>query len=342
MPEALKREREDEAPPTERKERKSKAFPIALGVGAVVAVVAGLLLGGGGGEEEAPPPPSTQPVQPVAAGAVQLKLPEDYAEVTPAPEIPGLALDPGSVYAPGGRDGGQAIALGQAQANDSTLLPAEFRGATGFGDAEAPEREPVRLGPDGALQAYRYENLQPDGFDRQVTVFAVPTSEGVATVACLAPPAQAGAFKPVCDGVANTLEVASGEPFPVGPNAEYAKTLSATLGALDGKVAKGTKALGRDGAQFDDQAKAARDIQAAYAAAAKRLRNASISPADETINGALAKSLANSSAAWKRAARAAARKDKAGFDRSEAAIRKAQQQLAQALDGMKIAGYNVE
>ena len=99
------------------------------------------------------------------------------------------------MYAPGGSDGGRAIALGQAQANDSTLLPSDFRGALGLADGEVPDRTAVKLGPE-ELEAFRYENLQPEGADRQVTVYARRRREGVATVACLAPPADAAAFKP--------------------------------------------------------------------------------------------------------------------------------------------------
>ncbi len=275
------------------------------------------------------------------AGAVQVALPADYAELGSAPEVPGLGLEAASAYAPGGRDGGRAIALGQVRASDSTLLPGDFRGAVGVEDGEKPDGEAVELGPDG-LQAFRYENLQPDGFDREVTVYVSPTSEGVATVACLAPPGDAAAFKAECDGVANTLRVASGTPFPVGPDQGYAKTLGTTFSALDAKVEKGRRALTRDGARFDDQAAAARDIQAAYKAAARRLRNASFSPDNGAINDALVQRLTAASDAWKRAARAAAGKDKAGFDRSEAAIRRTQQRLAATVAGLERAGYTLE
>jgi hypothetical protein len=208
------------------------------------------------------------------------------------------------------------------------------------GTAARESRQSVKLGPDG-LEAYRYENLQPDGFDRQVTLYLAPTSEGVATVACLAPAADAGAFKPVCDGVANTLQVASGEPLPVGADPKYADTVNKTFGALNDKVAKGQRALSRKGARFDDQAADARQISAAYAAAAKRLRNAQIRPADASINTVIANRLANTGDAWQRAARAAAAKDKAAFNRSEGRIGDAQQQLAVAVRALEDAGYAV-
>ena len=153
-----------------------------------------------------------------------------------------------------------------------------------------PERTAVSLGPD-KLQAYRYEGLEPEGEDRVVTVYVAPTSEGVATVACLAPPADAGAFKGECEAIANTLQLTSGKAFAVGADAAYAKTLGTTFGKLNAEVAKGQRALTRDGATFRAQAAAARDIQAAYAAAARKLQGRGDEPGRRAINGALVESL---------------------------------------------------
>jgi hypothetical protein len=342
MPEVLKREPSAPAPTAPRK-RRSRVFPIALGGGLVAAIVAGVLIGGGGGDsggggggEEA----ASTPVTPATAGALQLKVPANYAALSSAPALPGLELADGAAYAPDGKDGGRAVAFGRATASDSTLLPAEFRGAAGLESGKVPDRTPVKLGPDG-LQAYRYEGLKPAGTDRQVTVYASPTSAGVATVACLAPPADAAAFKADCEAIANTLELTSGKAFPVGPDAGYAKTLGATFAKLDNQVAKGRQALGRDKATFRQQGAAARDIQVAYAAAAKQLKKAEISPADRTINGAIVERLSAAAAAWKKAAAAAVKKDKRGFDRSEAGIKQTQQKLAQTVAGLKAVGYKI-
>ena len=127
----------------------------------------------------------------------------------------------------------------------------------------------------------------------------------------------------------------------MGPDQGYADLLGKTFSALDAKVAKGRNALTRDSARFDDQAAAARDIQAAYAAAAKRLRKAEVRPADAAITNVLVDRLSAVSAAWKRAAAAAADKNKAGFDRSEAAIRRAQRRLAAGVKGLEGAGYEL-
>jgi serine/threonine protein kinase len=341
MPEALKRERAPAERP-ERPERPSRAFPIALGGALVAAIVAGVLIGGGGGEDDGGGgnQNSSTPVTPADGGAVQVKVPADYAALGSAPAIPQLELEGGAGYAPGGRDGGRAVALGATNANDSTLLPEDFRRTLGLGDGEVPERTAVELGPDG-LQAYRYEGLQPEGSARQVTVYVSPTSEGVATFACLAPPADAAAFKTDCDAIANTMQVSSGRPFPVGPDKAFAKTLGATFAKLEDQVAKGREALGEKGATFRAQGAAARDIQAAYSAAAKRLRGAEVSPADQAIRAELVTRLHATAGAWNNAAAAAVKKNRRGFDRSETAIKRTQQQLRQAIAGLEAAGYEL-
>jgi serine/threonine protein kinase len=341
MPEALKREHEAaEAAPTAPRERPSRAFPIAVGGAVVAAIVAGVLIGGSGGSGGGDGSDSSTPVTPAEGGTLQLKVPADYAALASAPALPGLELADGAAYAPGGKDGGRAVAFGQGTANDSTLLPSEFRGAAGLESGEVPDRTAVKLGPDG-LEAYRYEGLQLTGIDRRVTVYASPTSEGVATVACLAPPADAAAFKGDCEAIANTLQLSSGTPFPVGPNQAYADTLGATLAKLGDQVAKGRKALGKDRTTFRAQAAAARDIQSAYVAAAKQMKNAEISPADRTINATLVQRLNAAAVPWKRAAAAAAKKDKRGFSQSGSAIKRTQQQLAQTVAGFEKAGYEI-
>ena len=351
MPEALRRQTLDEededrpqramrAPrePRAPREGRSRAFPIALVAGLIVAVVAGLVLGGGGGGES---PPPSEPGEPVAAesGPLALQMPAGYAALDTPPEVPGLPLEDAAAYAPSGRVGGETIVFGRSSANDSTLLPEDFRAAAGVDAAALEGRTAVKLGED--LQAYRYEGLQPEGEDRVATVYTSPTTAGVATVACLAPPADAGAFKGECESVANTLALTSGKPFPVGPDPAYAKTLDATFGDLNAAVAKGFKALNRDGATFRTQAPAAGDIQKAYAGAARKLRAARTSPADTAINARIVKALDGVSDAFGKARTEAAAKDKAGFARAGADIKAARAKLAEAVQALGAAGYTV-
>ena len=223
---------------------------------------------------------------PVEAEAGSVKVPAGFAKLSDVPAIPGLELAGAAAAAPGGRDGDRAVAVGLAEADDQTLLPDAFQRELGLGEGEIPDRTPVKLGEDG-LQAFRYENLKPAGFDRNVTLYAAPTTEGVVTVACLAQPADAKAFKPGCEAIANTLAPAAGDPFPVGPDPAYAKTLGATFGALGDRVTAGRRAISADNATFRRQASASRRIARGYTAAADKLEGTATSPADEPINTAL-------------------------------------------------------
>ncbi len=155
-------------------------------------------------------------------------------------------------------------------------------------------------------------------------------------------PADAAAFKSECEAIADTLQITSGNAFPVGPDPAYAKTLGTIFGELGGQVANGRKQITSDAATFRRQAAAARDIQRAYVAAAKQLRGTETSPADATINAAIAERLTEAGAAWKQAAAAAADKDKSGFDSASDAIKQAQANLATTLSGLETIGYELD
>ena len=173
--------------------------------------------------------------------------------------------------------GGESVVAGQVKqgASNSTLLPAAFLQALGLDAGELPPRQAVRLA-DNKLEAYRYANLRPKGIEKPVTLYTVPTSAGVATVACVDPSAD-------CESIANTLKLNGGTAFPVGPSKEYASTLSKALGGLDKKVQSGRKAL-QSAKTPKAQAAAAKQLSSAYKDAAATLSKADVSPADAAAN----------------------------------------------------------
>ena len=137
------------------------------------------------------------------------------------------------------------------------------------------------------MQAYRYDDLKPNGFDRAVTVYAAPTSAGVATLACLAPAADAESFGATCDQIANTLELSSGDPFPVGPSKDYAGAVEQDARP---RSARPTRRARRKLKCGQDAAGARRRRRArwpsAFHAAGKSLAAQDLSPADRGVNGA--------------------------------------------------------
>jgi hypothetical protein len=195
----------------------------------------------------------------------------------------------------------------------------------------------VQIG-GGDVQALRYDNLKPSGFDRSVTVYAVPTSAGVATLACLAPAASAAAFKPECDGIANTLELKAGDPFPIGPSKAYADAVGKAVADV-GRAVKSGSAKIKSAKTPGDQAAGARSISDAYDKAAKSLAGLELSPADRGANARLVKAFQGASAAYGRAASAASKKDRGAFSQAGKAVAAAEKEVAGAIEGLKAAGY---
>ena len=268
-----------------------------------------------------------------------MKVPGGWTELGSPPEVPGLTLSDAKAAAPGGKDGGLAVMVGTADksANNSTLLPATF--LRRFDTVPKPSGA-VTIG-GGDVQAYRYNALEPKDFDRAVTVYAAPTSAGVATVACVSPKADADSFATTCDQIANTLELSKGDPFPVGPSKDYAATVSKALGTL-GKADKSGQAKLKSAKTPGDQAAAARSLSSAFNKASKTLAGEkSLSPADRGVNQLLVTALSDTGKAYGKAASAAAKKNKSAFDKAGGDISAARKSVAGALAGLKAAGYDV-
>jgi len=235
--------------------------------------------------------------------------------------------------APGGA-GSESVVVGQVKqgADNSTLLPAGFLSALGLDPGEVPPRQAVRLN-DNKLEAYRYKNLRPNGIDQPVTLYTVPTSAGVATVACVDPSGD-------CESIANTLKLNAGNAFPVGPSKDYAAGLGKSLGGLDKKVTAGRKSL--QGASTPKaQASAAKSLAAAYKSASAQISKLEVSPADASVNQALASSLKATGNAYSKMASAASSGSKSGYDKARTAVQRAEQDVAGDLRGLEAAGYKV-
>jgi hypothetical protein len=317
-------EREERAAPAKR----GKAFAIAIAAGVVIAAAVGFLVGGSGGKSSSGGTPT------VAADTADfaVKVPPSWARQATAPSVPGLTLaDPVAI---GPKDGRDAVLIGtvKSAADNSTLLPAELIKAAG----RVPDRSAVKV---GGVQAYRYENVSLGGHN--VTLFAAPTSAGVATLACVTPAADAAAFKPQCDAVANTIALKGAKGFPVGPSATYAKAVADTMASVNKADAAGQAALKRAKAPAD-MAGATAATAKAYSNAAAKLGGLELSPADKSITATLVAALNKTGTAYGKAAAAARKKDSAGFRKQSAAVKAGKAAIADALSRIKAAGYEVQ
>jgi serine/threonine protein kinase len=341
MPDAPTRPMED------RQKRKAARRPAAARSSLLkVAVIAFVTLavlaaafGRGGGQGGAGSQDVASPTSTVRGSAMSLRVPSDWRRARRAPEL-GLPISQPVAAAPRGRRDGPFVEFGLvkgARAANSTLLPASLLEATGNTTDSAPPRRPVRL-PEQGLQAWRYDGLRPVGSSSSLTAYTVPTSAGVATVVCAAPPEEARALAAQCDAIAGTLKLAKATPYPIGASSGYADALNSTIGDL--KQTTQAEQSGLQNAQtLAGQAAAARALARAYGAAATALAGLRLSPADRGTNAELVAALRGASAAYRRAARAATAGSPDGYRTASAAIPAATARVNSALAAVHAGGY---
>jgi hypothetical protein len=190
----------------------------------------------------------------------------------------------------------------------------------------------------GGLQAYRYAGLRVKGLAGAVTIYAVPTSGGVATLACQAGTAAAG-FLAQCAHVAATLRLAGVKTFALGPNPAYAKSLATTLSGLSSEVSVPAAGL-RGASSASAQAGAAATLAAAYRRASSALARAAVDPASRDANAALSAALGRLATAYSQAATAARANDSAAYSSAGGAITRASAALTSALNSLRALGYS--
>ena len=317
--------------PDEPKKKSGKGVLIGFGIAAVVAAVLGFVIGGSGGAKDSG---GGKPTAATSNADVEALFPKGWTKVSSAAQIPGMKMSGPIAMAPPGAEGDQSVVAGQVKqgAANPTLLPTGFLSALGLDPGQVPPRAPVSLSRS-KLQAYRYMNLRPNGLSKAVTLFTVPTSEGVATLACIDPGSD-------CEAIANTLKLNAGTPFPVGPSKAYSAALGKTLGGLDKKVSSGRDAL--QGAKTPKaQAAAARTLGSAYTGASKTLAGVKVSPADASINGQLVGALKETGQAYGGLVKAAAAGSKSGYKTAVTEVQRGEQGIAGALKAVQVAGYKI-
>jgi serine/threonine protein kinase len=306
-------------PPSPAVHRRRQAVLIGGGAAVLaVAVVAVVVLGGGG---------SGSPTGAPASGTVALDN-SDLALTVPTawsrravPTIPGLHRRK-AVTAARGTDGFIAAELVHGQA-DPTLLPSKLLGA----QRGRPKPETITL---NGQRAYRYDGLR--GSTQPLRVYAVLTTEGVATIAC-----GKSALARDCDQIAGTLKLRSAQALPAGPNKSYGATLKKAFAILDGRAKAAKAGLAKAG------------TVAAQAAELQRLTGAydtAITPGDprlnvvdSRLNAKLASLFKDVAAAYDRLGSAVQRSDTAAQARTQRALKRLRAKMDAAGAALARAGY---
>ncbi len=301
----------------------------AILAAAVLAAAAGFLLGGGSGSSGEAFSHSA------SSGHVELSFPSAWQQLASTPALPGLTLSQPLALAQSSSAGAsstQRLLAGEASASGSSLLPGAFTAAL---NGPPPRPEPVQL---GALQAYRYSGLSVHGLTGTVTLYTVPTTSGVATIACLNASTSAPAAQ--CAQIAATLKLNGTTAFGLAPSSAYASQLGRTFGALRGAAGVGTARL-RAATSASAQAAGAAQLATAYSSAAQTLGRLAVSPAVQSVNASLADSLGALGRDYAALAAAARAEDRAAYTRAAQALNRGRDQAASALAALHRAGYTV-
>ncbi len=338
MPDAPTRRLDDRDEAPEREgEQRGKLLKVALVSLATIAVLAAAF--GRPGSTPSGPSEASTPVTTVTGPDMSLQVPRGWRRVRPAPKV-GLPLSNAVAGGPRGKAGGPVVEFGLVKGNraaNSTLLPPAFLSSTGQSSGSAPAHTAVRL-PKQSLEAWRYTGLRPVGVARELTVYTVPTSAGVATVACAVPASQAASLAAQCDAIAGTLQLKKATAYPVGASDTYATALNGTIGELQ-QTSRSQETTLQNAQTLAGQAAAANALASAYDAAAAQLAALQLSPADRQANGALVTALRAAAGAYRKARRAATAGDAEAYRTASAAVPAATTQVNSALAGVAAAGY---
>jgi hypothetical protein len=309
-------------------ERRAPAAAGVLIAGVLAfAAVGGFLIGGSGSDSGSDEPEFANSA---SAGGIELSFPADWERASGKPDLPGLELSDQMTLAPQG-EGGSSLSAGSTTASGATLLPAGLLKRL----PNEPEGEPVRLGETEAL---RYTDLRPRGYRDPVTLYAVPTNDGVATAVCSAATGAPSDFLPTCEQIAATLELSGVKPVPLGPSADYARAVGDALGPLN----EARQSQGADLNEADtpaEQARAAQALARAYGVAAGAVGDAPAGPAESDANGAMMSALRQLEDAYGRLADAAEAGDSGSYTGASNDVSAAEKRLQRSLNELESLGY---
>jgi hypothetical protein len=275
----------------------------------------------------------SRPGNVAAAGPLTLAFDDGWRPLATAPAVPGLSLsDPVALASTRRDEPGQVRAGIAGAAEGASLLPAAFLRLLD-GD---PRAEIVRLGRYDAL---RYRDLPHRTAGARMTLYAVPTSRGVATVVCLAPLVGPGALAR-CEAVATSLRLRGAEPQALGPTERYGAAVRRALTRLDRARATGRDALA-SARRPAGQADAARRLAAAHRAAASTLAGAQPGLAERPAHRAMLLSLQRAAAAYDGLAFAARRNASGTWARASLAVERADQAFRDAFRALAPLGYRI-
>jgi hypothetical protein len=304
--------------PRPRWDRAALLATAAIAAIALLAFVGGRAIGGG------EPPTLTASA---SSEALSLRAPGNWAPTSGSSRvtIPGLELRDAVAVAPVAADG-SGVEAGMTGARGPSLLPAALvsRAVGGL-----PAASSVGL---GELEALRYRGVELRGFGRDLTLYATPSSGGVATVACYS--SGAGGVSASCESIAQSLELNRARPYPLATPPQVAHLLSQTVDRLNRDRSAGRRRLAAV-KTADRQVDAAGQLARSYDRAKRDLAGLDLSPAIASAVGKARSALAASGSAYAALAAAAKSGDGGGFEAAGKRVEAGEAHLGRALEAIE-------
>lgn len=264
-------------------------------------------------------------------GDLRIQYPASWERTRPQ-KLPRMPLRDAMAFRPrtsAASDSGDArLLVGMVADTDINLLPPAL--SRRMAPASRSAAEPVRLGRHVGL---RHADVAQWGQGGPWTLYTVPTTAGTATVICevsiLVP-----SLIDTCEGMASTLVPTRGRTLTPGPDATFARRVSAVARDLDVRRRLGRARL-RSVRSNSGQARMLGHLVRAYAVAAQELDRAPKRPGTAVLRRELLDSVRTTRAGYEQLARAANKRDRGAYNRAVDAIGQRESALRRALDRIR-------
>ncbi len=299
---------------------------VALVLALILAALVGFLAGQGDARK-----PRPERLLTASSDGVLVDYPPGWAPTSAQP-IPGLSLEQPVALGPAGSAAQAGLLAGRLPGSEPGPLPGSLVALL----RQTPNAEVVEL---LGYQAYRYRHVRLTGFDRELTLYAVPNTAGAGSaVACFAASTAVSAMQ-ACERIAGSLTVAEqSQSADLTPEPAFAAQLSTTIGTLNSTraqlrgamVASATApTLQHDGEQ----------LAAAFAHASSSLAAAEPTPAASAAKAALTASLQQAQGAYTAFAAAAHAESQTRLASTRSQVNVAEAAVASALQNLALLGY---
>lgn len=306
--------------------RRSRALAI-LGVAALIAAALGVVAGTRSSSSGSAVATTT-----TANRDLTVRHPETWQVSTAAPSRLAVASPTAiDLQAPGASDAGFTAGVTREVGPD--LIPRALRARIA---GPLPSRERVRI---GEYEGYRYAGVRLDGDRRRLTLFTIPTTEGVAALTCFGPVASRPALA-ACERIVDTVTLRRARTDRLGPDRAFAAALATTMTGVNRARATQRRAM-RAARKRTTLARGADATSAGYAAAARRLRTVRVVPDAVPARAALVTALQDAATGYGRLGDAARRGSSGAFRNASRDVRRAEARLRAALLDLERLGYRV-